>query len=138
MEEKHIQISQPGKRQAPSPGKRVAAPEQPPKVSKTPRAPRPGGQTRAVTTRVLWILYGILVAISAVIVAGFLLFQLLVKPPEQTPVPTDGSLGAVQRDRDRRSGSFLHPCRTQTRTPSPILVFEVNAGWLFLQLTLSK
>ena len=57
---------------------------------------------------------------------------------EQMPVRMDGSLGAVERDRERRFGSFLHPRRTQTRTPSPILMFEVTAGWLFLQLTLSK
>lgn len=57
---------------------------------------------------------------------------------EQTPVPMDGSHGAAERDAERYLGSFLHPCRTQTGTPSPLLVFEVNAGWPFLQPALSK
>ena len=38
---------------------------------------------RSVLKAVLWALYGVLVFISAIIVAVYLAFRLLVKPPEQ-------------------------------------------------------
>ena len=74
MEEKFIRVSQEGRRQPETAGRRTAQP--------APKKPGMSGRAR-----VLWTLYGILVAISALIVGVYLAFQIFVKPPEQAPAP---------------------------------------------------
>lgn len=67
--------------------------QQPPRGGKKKKARRP------LLRRVFWGLYGLLVAISAVIVGGYLALHLFVKPPEiempDPPVTTDPAPGGI-------------------------------------------
>ena len=51
---------------------------------------------RSPLKTVLWALYGVLVFISAIIVAVYLAFRLLVKPPEQVQTPSNPSQSTGQ------------------------------------------
>lgn len=69
LEEKYVSVSRGG-------GRRVQEP---------PRQPAAQPKRRSKAKSLFWGFYKFLVVISAIIVAVFVAFQLLVKPPEQTP-----------------------------------------------------
>ena len=113
LEQKYISVSRRGSRQEPAPPSRRTGRSAPP--------PRPAAKAarrkKPLSARLFWAFYKFAVVLSAVIVAGFVAYQMFIKPPPipqtsdpgntGTALPT-GDTSQVEEEpvRERREGVY--------------------------------